>query len=218
MAFDFNQWLGAYAQEHGHNVGEGNDETPQEAVANLLWSQEFAQANGRPPSQREWESHYYREQKRGTDDWKNYLDMAAATIDVLAGGQGSATSAPSSPTASVVPQRRAIPTTNVPSMQGGRAVPGGAISPSTYYTPSTSSPSASTNPFAAVKAAQQGTAGVLQGMKNMIGLGNWRSAPSAPASSAPRIPPSGIDTRYYVPLPPSGAPYQPPYVDLKKKQ
>lgn len=78
---DYLQWSDEYAAQHGHDAGEGNQEDLQTAVANRMWSQEFAAREGRAPNGQEWVSHYYRDQlpesrgfERNTAQANDYLD------------------------------------------------------------------------------------------------------------------------------------------------
>jgi len=69
-------WAARYAAEHNGNMpGQQSGESLDEAIANLMWSQDFAGATGQPPTQQDWEEAWWARQS--DDSWfKPYLDLA----------------------------------------------------------------------------------------------------------------------------------------------
>jgi murein DD-endopeptidase MepM/ murein hydrolase activator NlpD len=96
---DYLQWTEDYEQVHDGEVGTTNDETLEQAVANRIWSQEFAAREGRAPNEQEWVSHYYRDQlpesrgfERNQAQANSYLDRVFAEYEQQQqGGQNRTT-------------------------------------------------------------------------------------------------------------------------------
>lgn len=73
-------WRDEYRQEHGFDVGQGNNESEREAVANLIWSEQQARQTGQGPTQEQWGQHYEGYSSGQDNSWEQYLAMADAIL------------------------------------------------------------------------------------------------------------------------------------------
>ena len=112
-------WAARYAAEHNGNMpGQQSGESLDEAIANLMWSQDFAGATGQPPTQQDWEEAWWARQS--DDSWfKPYLDLANEALrpdfftDSPAGQSGGSASYPGGGAGvSTVPPSGSVTTTN----------------------------------------------------------------------------------------------------------
>lgn len=136
-------WAARYAAEHNGNLpGQQSGESLDEAIANLMWSQDFASATGQAPTQQDWEEAWWARQS--DDSWfRPYLDLANEALrpDFFmdspvgqSGGSGNAPYPGGGAGASTVPPSGSVtvpnPVTGAPMDWFGPERYGGTPSPS----------------------------------------------------------------------------------------